>query len=88
MSNKQFKPMLAYTIEDTSKIEYPCYVSKKLDGIRCVILDGVVYSRSMKPIRSKVVQKLFGKQNTIILMENYCTVIGQLKTYLMLPPKL
>jgi len=62
MSNKQFKPMLAYTIEDTSKIQYPCYVSVKLDGIRAVVLDGVVYSRSMKPIRSKVVQAMFGKQ--------------------------
>ena len=59
MSN--FKPMLAYTVEDTSKISYPCFVSLKLDGIRVVILDGAVYSRSMKPIRSKAVQELFGK---------------------------
>jgi DNA ligase-1 len=56
-----FKPLLAYTIEDTSKIEYPVYVSKKLDGIRAIVIDGVVYSRSMKPIRSKAVQELFGK---------------------------
>ena len=56
-----FKPLLAATIEDTSKLSYPCLVSKKLDGIRCMIIDGVVYSRSMKPIRSKIVQKLFGK---------------------------
>lgn len=59
MSN--FKPMLAYSIEDTSKITYPCYASVKLDGIRAVVIDGVVYSRSMKPIRSKAVQELFGK---------------------------
>lgn len=58
---KQFKPMLAYTIEDTSKLTYPCLVSVKLDGIRACVIDGVVYSRSMKPIRSKVVQKLFGR---------------------------
>lgn len=56
-----FKPLLAATIEDTSKLKYPVLVSKKLDGIRCIIIDGVVYSRSMKPIRSKIVQKLFGK---------------------------
>lgn len=56
-----FKPLLAATIEDTSKLSYPVLVSKKLDGIRCMIIDGVVYSRSMKPIRSKVVQQLFGK---------------------------
>jgi len=59
--SKSFKPMLAYTIEDTSKISYPCFVSLKLDGIRVVIIDGVVMSRSMKPIRSKAVQELFGK---------------------------
>lgn len=58
---KQFKPLLAYTIEDTSKITYPCLVSVKLDGIRCIVQDGVVYSRSLKPIRSMVVQAMFGK---------------------------
>jgi DNA ligase-1 len=58
---KAFKPMLAYTIEDTWKISYPCFVSIKLDGIRVIVIDSVVYSRSMKPIRSKAVQELFGK---------------------------
>lgn len=57
----QFKPLLAYTVEDTSKLQYPLLASVKLDGIRVVILGGVVYSRSMKPIRSKTVQELFGK---------------------------
>lgn len=56
-----FKPMLAFTCENTSTLKYPLYASVKLDGIRVVILDGVVYSRSMKPIRSKAVQELFGK---------------------------
>jgi len=56
------KPLLAYTIEDTSKIKYPCYVSTKLDGLRAIVEDGVVYSRSGKPFRSKAVQELFGKQ--------------------------
>lgn len=55
------KPMLAYTIEDTSKESYPALLSVKLDGIRAIVMGGVVYSRSMKPIRSKVVQELFGK---------------------------
>lgn len=61
MSAIKFKPLLAYTVEDTSTLTYPLYASIKLDGIRVCILDGVVYSRSMKPIRSTVVQKLFGK---------------------------
>lgn len=60
--SKTFKPMLAYTIEDTSKETYPALLSIKLDGIRAIVENGVVYSRSMKPIRSKAVQELFGKQ--------------------------
>lgn len=55
------KPMLAYTIDDTIKLPYPVLCSVKLDGIRALVLDGVVYSRSMKPIRSKAVQEMFGK---------------------------
>lgn len=54
------RPLLAYTIEDTSKLQYPVTCSVKLDGIRCLIIDGVVMSRSLKPIRNKHVQKLFG----------------------------
>ena len=56
-----FKPLLAHTIEDTSTIKYPCFFSPKLDGIRCIILDGVAMSRSMKPIRNEYVQKCIGK---------------------------
>src|SRR5574343_1885029 len=52
--------MLAYTVKDLDKVSYPVYVSPKLDGIRAIVLDGVVYSRTMKPIRSKAVQELFG----------------------------
>jgi len=61
MSEKQLKPMLAATLEDTSNLQWPVLCSKKLDGIRCLIVNGVVYSRSMKKIRSKTVQELFGK---------------------------
>ncbi|MNQ86414.1 DNA ligase [compost metagenome] len=55
------KPLLAVAVEDTSKIKYPCYASVKIDGLRCLIKDGVAYSRSMKPIPSRAVQDLFGK---------------------------
>jgi len=56
-----FKPLLAHTIEDTSKINYPVMVSVKLDGIRCIVIDGVAYSRSLKPIRNTYVQACIGK---------------------------
>lgn len=55
------KPMLAHTIEDTSKVKFPVLVSQKLDGIRCLIVDGVAVSRSLKPIRNEYVQSVIGK---------------------------
>lgn len=54
------KVMLASAVTDYSKITWPKYASPKLDGVRAIVIDGVVYSRSGKPIRSKAVQKLFG----------------------------
>lgn len=53
------KPMLAVNA-DLTKIKYPVYVQPKLDGIRVLVKDGVVYSRKLKPIPNKHVQKLFG----------------------------
>lgn len=55
------KPMLAVDA-DIENIKYPVLCSDKLDGIRCIILDGVAYSRSLKPIRNKHVQDLFGRE--------------------------
>ncbi len=55
------RPLLAHTIEDTSKVKYPVLVSQKLDGIRCLIIDGVAVSRSLKPIRNDYVQSIIGK---------------------------
>ena len=47
--------------EDLSTLKYPVAVSPKLDGFRALVIDGVVMSRNLKPIRNKHVQKLFGK---------------------------
>jgi len=53
-----FKPQLACDY-DPAKLRYPCWASFKLDGIRAVVRDGVVYSRSNKPIPNKHVQQKF-----------------------------
>jgi DNA ligase-1 len=52
-----FKPMLACTISDLTKIKFPVYASPKIDGIRCLILNGQVLSRSLKPIPNLFIQK-------------------------------
>ena len=54
------RPLLSCEVSVDS-IKFPIYVSTKLDGVRAMVIDSVVYSRSMKPIRNKHVQKLFGK---------------------------
>ena len=59
--SKPFRPLLAVACEDLTKVKYPALLSEKLDGIRASIHNGVVMSRSMKPIPSKVVQEKFGK---------------------------
>ena len=55
-----FKPMLSAKA-DISKLTYPLGASPKLDGIRALIYEGVVYSRTLKPIRNQYVQAVFGK---------------------------
>jgi len=45
-----FKPLLAETCTDITKLRYPVLASPKLDGIRCVVRDGKALSRKLKPI--------------------------------------
>ncbi len=44
------KPMLAGKCSDTKTLKYPVLCTPKLDGIRCVVVDGKALSRSFKPI--------------------------------------
>jgi DNA ligase-1 len=41
---------------DLSTLQYPIYVTPKLDGIRCLFKDGVALSRTLKPIPNKSIQ--------------------------------
>lgn len=46
-----FKPMLAHSkAPDLEKLPYPMLVQPKLDGVRAVVKDGRLLSRSLKPI--------------------------------------
>lgn len=53
-----FKPLLACEV-DLDKLRFPLLASAKLDGVRAIVRDGVVYSRSNKPIPNKFVQQQF-----------------------------
>lgn len=54
--SKAIKPLLA-TKAEFDKIQYPILATPKLDGIRCLMVDGVAMSRSMKPIPNQYVQE-------------------------------
>lgn len=52
------KPMLAADCRgDVSLLRFPLLASPKLDGVRCIILNGVALSRSLKPIPNSHVQQ-------------------------------
>jgi len=55
----KFKPMLAALCEDVTKLRYPVIASPKLDGIRALVINGQLVSRTLKPIPNRYVQKLF-----------------------------
>lgn len=52
------KPMLAVKAPRVLT-QYPYVVSRKYDGVRCIIKDGVALSRTLKPIPNKYIQSIF-----------------------------
>jgi len=48
--------MLAATIKDIDKLRYPLIATPKIDGIRCIIVDGQAVSRTFKPIPNRYVR--------------------------------
>ena len=56
---KVFKPMLADTCEDISTLKFPVLASPKLDGVRALVIDGQLMSRSLRPIPNLYAQELF-----------------------------
>lgn len=55
----QFKPMLAANAKGA--IQFPVLASPKLDGVRCLIVNGIAMGRSLKPLPNKHLQSIFGK---------------------------
>ena len=55
------RPMLAAKIDLDATWPGTVYASPKIDGIRALVIGGVVVSRSLKPIPSSLVQVRFGR---------------------------
>jgi DNA ligase-1 len=47
------KPMLSATLDNIDAVKFPALLSPKLDGIRCLIIDGVPHSRNLKYIPNR-----------------------------------
>lgn len=56
------KPMLA---SDAKEIKFPCYASPKLDGVRCVVKDGQLLSRTLKPIPNRHTQQKLAQHDIL-----------------------
>lgn len=54
---KKFKPLLSGEFSITDCL-FPIIASPKIDGVRCLIKDGVAVSRSLKPLPNKYLQSL------------------------------
>lgn len=53
------KPMLAAPAP-AEGLDFPCYASAKLDGVRCLIKDGRAWSRKLEEIPNVHVQRMLG----------------------------
>lgn len=69
----KFAPTMA------DKLNFPMLVSPKLDGVRAIVVNGVVMSRSMKPIPNNKVQEKFrhleGLDGELIVGEPWASTV-------------
>jgi len=84
-----FRPLLSATLEDPLRLTFPILVSPKLDGLRCIIKDGVALSRNLKPFRNAYVQSCLkdlptGLDGELIVGEpNQGNVLGRTQSGIM-----
>jgi DNA ligase-1 len=62
MANEIFRPLLASTLESPALLKFPVVVSPKLDGIRCMIVQGVPLSRNGKLIPNNYIRSKLSAQ--------------------------
>lgn len=62
-----FRPMKAVVCEDSflSSLQYPLWVSPKIDGIRCVVTDSGAVTNTLKPIPNRYIRDILSSPNLI-----------------------
>lgn len=62
---ERFRPMLAADLSaqdaGLDAVKLPKLLSPKIDGFRALVLDGVLYSRNIKPVLNRYVQDILGR---------------------------
>jgi len=53
--------MLAGTMEDIDTLKYPVLATPKLDGVRCLVVNGVAVTRNFKPFPNEHIRKEVSK---------------------------
>lgn len=66
------KPMLAAAVEDVNLLKFPLIASPKLDGIRCLMVNGKCFSRSFKDIPNEHIYE------TMVAHLGHLTLDGEL----------
>ena len=51
-------PMLAATLVEMKDVKYPAFCTPKLDGIRCLVVDGQAVTRNFKPFPNRHVNRM------------------------------
>lgn len=81
---KPFRPMLAHTLKDYEhKVVYPCYISSKTDGLRCLAyLDNlgnvVLMSRGGKPFNNNVLPHIVADVKALLNGNESVVLDGEL----------
>lgn len=56
MTARPFRPLLARAVNPNETLRWPMLGSPKLDGVRCLVIDGTPMSRSLKPLPNRALQ--------------------------------
>jgi DNA ligase-1 len=62
MMTKPFKPMLSGKVDDpATEIQFPCYVSGKLDGVRVLKINGQIVTRTLTLVGNDYAREWLGR---------------------------
>lgn len=61
MSTRIQKPMLAVSLPEGHSVQFPVLATPKIDGIRALMIDGTLVSRTFKPIKNRRIRELLEK---------------------------